>query len=183
MLVQGIGAYSGMRSMDRVTTGLAEDVLPSVTLVGETRALLGEYRTASYRGLVRASDAAKREARERAVQIDAQLAENLKAYERFATTADEQRLLAELVAAWEAARVSYASVNEMLDLELPDDATDTFIGEIYGLAGLENVADAADPNGELGGYPLSFRLWGILTGKLAAGMDGHELPPCKLVSD
>lgn len=29
----------------------------------------------------------------------------------------------------------------------------TFIGELYGLAGLENIADAADPNGENGGYP------------------------------
>lgn len=29
----------------------------------------------------------------------------------------------------------------------------TFIGEIYSLAGLENVADAADPDGANGGYP------------------------------
>ncbi|MGE3622031.1 MAG: ABC transporter substrate-binding protein [Acidimicrobiia bacterium] len=29
----------------------------------------------------------------------------------------------------------------------------TFIGELYSLAGLENVADAADPKSELGGYP------------------------------
>lgn len=29
----------------------------------------------------------------------------------------------------------------------------TFLGEIYALAGLENVADAADPEGEAGGYP------------------------------
>lgn len=29
----------------------------------------------------------------------------------------------------------------------------TFIGELYGLAGLENVADPADANGETGGYP------------------------------
>lgn len=29
----------------------------------------------------------------------------------------------------------------------------TFIGEIYGLAGLENVADPADPDGAAGGYP------------------------------
>ncbi|MGI8516228.1 MAG: ABC transporter substrate-binding protein [Acidimicrobiia bacterium] len=29
----------------------------------------------------------------------------------------------------------------------------TFIGEIYALAGLESIADAADPEGEAGGYP------------------------------
>src|SRR5690606_9286911 len=92
MLVQGIGAYSGMRSMDRVTSSLADDVLPSVTLVGQTRALLGEYRTASYRGLVRASEASKREARERAVAIEAQLADNFAAYGRYASSPDEQRM-------------------------------------------------------------------------------------------
>lgn len=31
--------------------------------------------------------------------------------------------------------------------------SETFIGEVYALAGLENVADAADPDGEAGGYP------------------------------
>src|SRR5690606_32672259 len=65
------------------------------------------------------------------------------------TTPDEQRLLAELAAAWESARASYASVNEMLDLELPDDATDTFIGETSRLhdatgAALAALADEAN---------------------------------------
>src|SRR5690606_40064743 len=113
MLVQGIGAYSGMRSMDQATQVLAQDVLPAVTLVGLTRGLLGEYRTASYRGLVRASEAAKQEARERAVAIDAQLAQNFKDYEQYVTTAQERRMLEELVAAWAAARASYDSVNEL----------------------------------------------------------------------
>jgi iron complex transport system substrate-binding protein len=40
-----------------------------------------------------------------------------------------------------------------LDDTLFSVTSDTFIGEIYALAGLENVADAADPNGEAGGYP------------------------------
>ena len=31
--------------------------------------------------------------------------------------------------------------------------SETFIGELYDLAGLENVADAADADGEFGGYP------------------------------
>jgi iron complex transport system substrate-binding protein len=40
-----------------------------------------------------------------------------------------------------------------LDDTLYSVTSDTFIGEIYSLAGLESVADAADPDGELGGYP------------------------------
>jgi len=40
-----------------------------------------------------------------------------------------------------------------LDPTLYTATSDTFIGEIYSLAGLENVADPADPDGSLGGYP------------------------------
>lgn len=40
-----------------------------------------------------------------------------------------------------------------LDDTLYSVTSETFIGEVYGLAGLENVADAADPDGALGGYP------------------------------
>lgn len=40
-----------------------------------------------------------------------------------------------------------------LDNTLFSVTSQTFIGEIYALAGLENVADAADPDGENYGYP------------------------------
>ena len=40
-----------------------------------------------------------------------------------------------------------------LDDTLFSVTSETFIGEIYSLAGLENVADAADPTGESAGYP------------------------------
>lgn len=40
-----------------------------------------------------------------------------------------------------------------LDPTLYSVTSSTFIGQIYELAGLENVADSADPDGELGGYP------------------------------
>jgi iron complex transport system substrate-binding protein len=40
-----------------------------------------------------------------------------------------------------------------LDDTLYSVTSSTFIGQLYALAGLENVADEADPDGELGGYP------------------------------
>ena len=40
-----------------------------------------------------------------------------------------------------------------LDDTLFSVTSDTFIGELYSLAGLENVADAADADGQSGGYP------------------------------
>src|SRR5690606_29525487 len=55
----------------------------------------------------------------------------------------ERRMLEELVAAWAAARASYDSVNELLDLELPDDAIDTFIGQTSGLHDATSAALAA----------------------------------------
>jgi iron complex transport system substrate-binding protein len=40
-----------------------------------------------------------------------------------------------------------------LDATLFTVTSSTFIGQLYALAGLENVADPADPDGALGGYP------------------------------
>lgn len=40
-----------------------------------------------------------------------------------------------------------------LDPMLYSVTSSTFIGQIYALAGLENVADAADPSGDFAGYP------------------------------
>jgi iron complex transport system substrate-binding protein len=40
-----------------------------------------------------------------------------------------------------------------LDDTLYSVTSETFLGNLYGLAGLENVADAADPDGANGGYP------------------------------
>ena len=40
-----------------------------------------------------------------------------------------------------------------LDDTLFSVTSDTFLGQLYALAGLENVADAADPTGEAAGYP------------------------------
>ena len=40
-----------------------------------------------------------------------------------------------------------------LDDTLYSVTSSTFIGELYALAGLANIADEADPDGEFGGYP------------------------------
>ena len=40
-----------------------------------------------------------------------------------------------------------------LDSALYTVTSDTFIGQVYELLGLENIADSADPSGEFGGYP------------------------------
>ena len=149
MLIQGLGAYMGMRSMHEVTTDIANDALPSIALVGETRGLLGEYRTASYRGVTRASEEVKQDARQRAAQIDGQLRSNFEAYAQYVKTPEEEQMLADLVAAWARAKASYDSVNEMVDLDLPDDATDTLIGEAGELHtattnALAALADAAN---------------------------------------
>jgi iron complex transport system substrate-binding protein len=50
-------------------------------------------------------------------------------------------------------RVTPPTYYHELDDTLYTVTSATFIGEIYGLAGLSNVADEADPAGEFGGYP------------------------------
>jgi iron complex transport system substrate-binding protein len=40
-----------------------------------------------------------------------------------------------------------------LDTQLYSVTSETFIGELYSMAGLDNIADAADPDGANGGYP------------------------------
>ena len=140
LAAQGVGAYYGLSSLNRATTDLAEGSMETVSTAAEIRALLGEYRTASYRGLVRASEAVKLDARERTAQLSGQVDASLATYSKLATSAQERKLLEELTVAWAKARSSYESVNEMIDLELPDDALDTFLGET---SDLHNVAASA----------------------------------------
>ncbi|UNK43932.1 methyl-accepting chemotaxis protein [Luteimonas sp. S4-F44] len=128
MIAQGVGGFVGLRSLDSVTDHLADNTLPTLTTVGETRALLGEYRAASYLGLVRASEQVKRDARERTAAMEQQIEANTAAYEPLIVSPEERKLYDGFVTAWADAKASYHEVNELLELDLPDDATDTFIG-------------------------------------------------------
>uniref|UniRef100_UPI0004746B2A MCP four helix bundle domain-containing protein n=1 Tax=Pseudoxanthomonas sp. GW2 TaxID=1211114 RepID=UPI0004746B2A len=140
LAAQGVGAYYGLSSLNRATTNLSQGSMQSVSVAAELRALLGEYRTAAYRGLVRASEAVKLDARERSAKLSEQIDQSLAAYGKLAATAEERKLLEELTTSWHKARASYESVNELIDLELPDDALDTFLGET---SDLHNQATAA----------------------------------------
>ncbi|WP_028917041.1 methyl-accepting chemotaxis protein, partial [Pseudoxanthomonas sp. J35] len=129
MVAQGAGAYFGLASLDRATAHLAGNVVDKVATAAELRALLGEFRTASYRGLVRASDAVKQEARRRTADLARQIDRTAADYGRLLATAEERKVHERFVAAWAKAKASYGSVDEMIDLDLPDDALDTFLGE------------------------------------------------------
>src|SRR5690606_7280011 len=113
LAAQGVGAYYGLSSLNRATTNLAEGSMESVSVASELRALLGEYRTVSYRGLVRASEAVKLDARDRSAKLSGEIDEALAAYGKLAATPEERKLLEELTTSWTAARTSYESVNEM----------------------------------------------------------------------
>lgn len=66
--------------------------------------------------------------------------------------ANMQRDIEELVAAVPERDEPLTYYHE-LDDTLFSVTSQTFIGQVYALAGLENVADAADPDGENGGFP------------------------------
>ncbi|MCD9033971.1 MCP four helix bundle domain-containing protein, partial [Luteimonas sp. Y-2-2-4F] len=132
MVVQGLVSYLGMSSLARETDHLVDNTMRSVSTAAEVRTLLGEYRDAAYRGLIRASDAVKQQAREQAGGLDARIAATLADYEGLMAgdqDARERELFEALQAKWTAARASYRDVDEMIDLDLPDDAVDTFLGD------------------------------------------------------
>ena len=129
MVVQGVGAYFGLARLNSATDHLAGNTMATVSTAAELRALMGEYRTIQYRGMVRASDAVKQEARSRGEALAAQIATASTEYGKLISTETERRLFNEFKTHWEKTKASYDSVNEMIDLELPDDALDTFLGE------------------------------------------------------
>src|SRR5690554_3050858 len=66
MLIQGAASYMGMNSMARETDSLVNGTMRSVAVATRVQLLLGEYRDTSYRGLIRASEAVKEQARRHA---------------------------------------------------------------------------------------------------------------------
>ncbi|WDK02226.1 methyl-accepting chemotaxis protein [Xanthomonas campestris] len=129
MLVQGIIAYSGLASLNNVTRDLAGNTMSSVREAGDLRGMLGEYRNASYQNLVRASDTVKQEAKVRAKRLHGEIEATIKGYPRLIESPQQKKLFEVFVADWKKASASYASVDEMIELNLPDDAIDTFVGE------------------------------------------------------
>ncbi|WP_192886047.1 methyl-accepting chemotaxis protein [Xanthomonas campestris] len=129
MLIQGIIAYSGLASLNDVTRELAGNTMSSVREAGDLRGMLGEYRNASYQNLVRASDSVKQEARTRAKNLQVEIDKTIKTYPQLIEGPEQKKLFNTFVDDWKKASASYASVNEMLELNLPDDAVDTFVGE------------------------------------------------------
>ncbi len=144
MLVQGIVSFVGMSSISRETDSLVEGTMRSVAVLTEAEMQMGQYRNTSYRILIRASDEVKQQARERIVAVAGHIDTALAEYEQqiAANGEDGERraFYDAVVAKWAQARQSYADVNEMVDLDLPDDALDTYLGETYEL---HNAAIAA----------------------------------------
>ncbi|WP_045767429.1 methyl-accepting chemotaxis protein [Xanthomonas albilineans] len=129
MLVQGLTAYSGLNSLNHVTRNLSNTVVPSVRIGGEMRGILGDYRSAAYQSLIRSSDAVKKESQARKIALKKQMDEIIAKYPNKIGTTQERAAYERLVTDWKKAIVSYGSVDEMLQLDLRDDAIDTFTSE------------------------------------------------------
>ena len=129
MLVLGIASYRGLHSLNAITTDLAVNKMASVRVAGELNGMVSEYRNASYQGLIRASDSVKADAQKRSTQLRGQIDASIKNYPALIHNANLRKLFDIFAADWKAATVSYDSVVEMLSLDLPDDAIDTFVGE------------------------------------------------------
>ncbi|KRG87613.1 chemotaxis protein [Stenotrophomonas daejeonensis] len=133
MLIQGVVAYRGLSSLNSVTENLGQQRMESIRLAGELNSLVSEYRNTSYQSLVRASDEVKADARKRTVELRGEIDKAIAQYSKLIDDAQQRKLFDTFTADWKAALASYDSVNEMLELELPDDAIDTFVGETRNL--------------------------------------------------
>ncbi|NYF35237.1 methyl-accepting chemotaxis protein [Stenotrophomonas sp. JAI102] len=129
MLLQGIVAYRGLHSLNNVTTELAGPRMDSIRLAGELRGMVGEYRNSAYQGLIRASDDVKAEAKSRAAQLRTQIDASIKKYPALIDNPQQKKLFDTFAKDWTDSLASYDAVTEMLELDLPDDAIDTFVGE------------------------------------------------------
>jgi methyl-accepting chemotaxis protein len=129
MLVQGVASYVGMRTINNVASEVSTSTVPSVRAGGQMRSLVGEYRNASYQGLIRSSATVKADAKTRKQQIEAQLAKLMADYPADISNDNERAIFNRIVQDWKKTQASYASITEMVDLDLLDDAIDTFIGE------------------------------------------------------
>src|SRR5690606_5240034 len=127
MLIQGVVAYRGLSSLNSVTENLGQQRMESIRLAGELNSLVSEYRNTSYQSLVRASDEVKADARKRTVELRGEIDKAIAQYSKLIDDAQQRKLFDTFTADWKAALASYDSVNEMLELELPDDAIDTFV--------------------------------------------------------
>ncbi|MCD7097095.1 methyl-accepting chemotaxis protein [Stenotrophomonas sp. MMGLT7] len=127
MAVQGGIAYYGLHSLNSVTNTLATDTLNNVKLSNELRALISEYRSSSYRNLLRASESAKQEARTYSENVQEQIQAALVEYKPLIDTPQEKKDYDAFVAHWAAAYKGYKEIEEMVDLGLLDDAIDTYL--------------------------------------------------------
>ncbi|MBN6111772.1 methyl-accepting chemotaxis protein [Xanthomonas bonasiae] len=143
MLVQGLAAYSGLHSINEVADNASNQVVPSVRTGGEMRGILGEYRSAAYQSLIRSSDAVKKEAETRKVALKKRMDEIIATYPPMIGSPQERAIYERTAADWKKVVASYQSVDEMLQLELHDDAIDTFTGETRTLHN-KVVADVID---------------------------------------
>jgi methyl-accepting chemotaxis protein len=132
MLLQGIVAYRGLHSLNNVTTELAGKRMESIRMAGEMRGMLGEYRNSAYQGLIRASDDVKAEAKTRAADLRGNIDVAMKNYPTLIDNPQQKKLFDSFAQEWKASLASYDAVTEMLELDLPDDAIDTFVGETRG---------------------------------------------------
>ena len=133
MLLQGVIAYRGLSSLNTVTNDLGKNRMESIRAVGELSTQVSEFRNVSYQGLVRASDDVKADARKQAVELRARIDKGIADYVPLIDGDQERALYDAFVKDWKAALVSYDSVSEMQELDLPDDAIDTFVGETRNL--------------------------------------------------
>jgi methyl-accepting chemotaxis protein len=127
MLVQTAISWNGMARINQASTVLAEKNMVRMQLIGAIRADLSEYRSNYYQSLVRASDEIKQAGMQAALARVESIEQNIALFSAQVAGSKEQAEFDKFVSYWQQARASYADVNELVELELNDDAIDIFV--------------------------------------------------------
>ena len=184
MVLQAVIAWNGMARIDSAANELANTNMSNMQSLGELRADLSQYRNYVYQSLVRASAEVKEDGTQNAAARREKIEQTIAQYRSRIAGAESAKQFDQFVAQWEKARESYDLVAELVSVDLPDDAIDTFVSEtrelhteatttLEAIASQENaLADAARQSAS---ETYTASLWGLVLALLAGTVAGSVM--------
>jgi methyl-accepting chemotaxis protein len=184
MLVQTGISWKGMARMAAASTALAEENMQRMQTIGAMRAEVSEFRNAFYQSLIRASDEVKQAGRTDSHSRRAEVQAKIDTFAERVKGTDSGKQFDEFRNAWDKALASYDAVNELVELELTDDAIDIFVSEtrvLHRTAGaiLNEVArvesEQAQKAEQTASEAYTASLWGLIISMLVGIVAGSVM--------
>ncbi|HYE87274.1 MAG TPA: methyl-accepting chemotaxis protein, partial [Vicinamibacterales bacterium] len=129
-LILFLTAYRALGDLNQDTETLANKNMEAQRLAGEMADIVGRLRIQTLKLILPSSENIKTQARERAAALQARFDESWAKYKVIAgDNADEKSIHERVEAGWEAFKGKSAEIDELIQMEFPEDATDLAMGE------------------------------------------------------